>query len=627
MVSLSLHFEAENTKNRNAQRIPAGAFFIANFKKNALIITNFEIILRFFKKRTKLVNNLMQYLDMWFVDSKTNKIFLFDGREKSSITKWFLLVFLFVLSLKIQAQSCQPNTSNFQFVPTTKNRIIEWDKFPEFTLPFKIIYGGPRFGDAKKSPLKHGFSHLATYEDKDADLDPKNRAWLWYGVAYAQKRQPWETARNPWGNDMNLYNSHFEAGIKAAAGNFNNTVQGGIPDVDIFLLDIERQHKSNDSILSLKNHPLTPISYKNLDNQSFILQYKKDLQALYTIPFAKTRASGIPQTMKLGAYADTPIGTNYINFPSNNWQKWTTDATQLNFLNYDFSKNKLGGSYHDQQDFWSPTGYFFFDYPNPLASEYLAYLLFQVEVNRAWSDKPIIPFVAVRYFYDISNSDKFIKPFMAEATAIFPFFSGANGLWLWDAPTNFSRNENFAGYEYFINGLYRLSLYKNFFEGKNELVIPTPALQYTDTPKPIWRGVVKDNQLLVAAHNPYAKNENEIVNVPISYRNWSGIVTLKGYEVFLCKFDLSITNNEDPAVISSIEIMPNPTSEILNIKINSLQKLNTQIELIDLKGRVLSKETVILEQGNNSKSLRINQLSYGTYFVRVLNTSTRFVKE
>jgi hypothetical protein len=537
-----------------------------------------------------------------------------------------LSLFFLIISLKTHAQTCQPNASTFQFTPTTKNRTIEWDKFPQFTLPFKIIYGGPRFGDANKSPLKHGFSHLATYEDKDADLDPKNRAWLWYGVAYSQKGQPWELVRSPWGNDMNLYNSHFETGIKAAAGNFNNTVQRGIPDVDIFLLDIERQHKTNDSILSLKNHPLTPLAYKNLDNQSFILQYKKDLQALYTIPFAKTRAAGIPSTMKLGAYADTPIGTNYINFPSNDWKKWTTDASQLNFLNYDFSKNQLGGSFHNQQDFWSPTGYFFFDYPNPLASEYLAYLLFQVEANRAWSDKPIIPFVAVRYFY-ASSSDKFIRPFMAEAAAIFPFFSGANGLWLWDAPTNFSKNESFAGYEHFINALYRLSLYKNFFEGKNELVIPTPALEYTNTSKPIWRGVAKDNQLLVAAHNPYAKSENEVVNVPIAYKNWSGIVTLKGYEVFLCKYDLSVSGNEKPAVISSIEILPNPTSETLNLKINSLLKLNTQIELIDLQGKIIQKEEATLEQGESRKSLKINGIASGVYFVRILNESKKFVKE
>lgn len=582
-------------------------------------------------KRTKLVNYSMRYLEIRIL--KKRMVFninfpkVLNSQQLSFLKVIFAMLFLKTSSTLTQAQNCQPNSSNFKFTPTTKNRTIEWDKFPEFTLPFKIIYGGPRFGDANKSPLKHGFSHLATYEDKDADLDPKHRAWLWYGVAYVQKGQPWELVRSPWGNDMNLYNSHFEAGIKAPAGNFNNTVQRGIPDVDIFLLDIERQHKSNDSILSLKNHPLTPIAYKNLDNQSFILQYKKDLQALYALPFIKTRAAGIPSTMKLGAYADTPIGTNYINFPSNNWQKWTTDVTQLNPLNYDFSKNRLGGIFHDQQDFWSPTAYFFFDYPNPLASEYLAYLLFQIEVNRAWSDKPIIPFVAVRYFYDVSNSDKFIRPFMAEAAAIFPFFSGSNGLWLWDAPTNFSRNESFATYEYFINGLYKLSLYKNFFEGKNELVIPTPALEYTKTSKPIWRGVVKDNQILVAAHNPYAKNENEVVNVPISYKNWSGIVTLKGYEIFLCKFDLSVSRNENPVVISSIEIMPNPTSETLNLKINSLEKVKTQVELIDLQGDILNNEEVFLEQGNNNKSLKINHLSYGTYFVRILNTSKKFVKE
>ncbi|MCU0327185.1 MAG: T9SS C-terminal target domain-containing protein, partial [Spirosomaceae bacterium] len=153
-------------------------------------------------------------------------------------------------------------------------------------------------------------------------------------------------------------------------------------------------------------------------------------------------------------------------------------------------------------------------------------------------------FVSVRYFYNPSVKDKFIKPYMAEATAIFPFFSGANGLWLWDDPLNHNRDENFGLYEHFINGLYRLSLYKNMFEGNYELVIPTPARDYNDTQKPIWRGVFKDNNLLVAAHNPYAKSDNDVVTVPVAYKNWQGSVTLKGYEVFLCKFDLSLTSNE-----------------------------------------------------------------------------------
>lgn len=551
---------------------------------------------------------------------------LYEGfmRKKDFRLVFLLLVFIWPDAF---AQPCQPVNSSFQFSPTTRNRTIEWQKFPEFSLPFKIVWGGPRFGDTQKQPLKHGFSHIGYYEGQDPDLEPKNRAWIWYGVASPSANQPWETIRSPWNNNTDLYKSHFRNGINAVADNFHSTFRSGVPNVDLMIFDIERNIRSNDSILVLKNHPLTPQQYKSLDNQSFILQYKKDMQNLYAEPFKQMRSVGIPQTMKLGSYADPPIPTTYINYPSLSWREWTTATSQINYLNYDFSKNALGGEFHNQQDFWGPTAYYFFDYPSPLAVDYLSFLLFQVEINRAWSNKPIIPFVSVRFFYNPSLKDKFIRPYMAEATAIFPFFSGASGLWLWDDPLNHNRDENFGLYEHFINGLHRLSLHKNMFEGNYELVIPTPARDYNDTQKPIWRGVFKENNLLVAAHNPYAKSENDVVTVPIAYKNWQGSVTLKGYEVFLCKFDLNLTGNENPSVLSSIEVLPNPTQEELKLRINATQSLSANIELVDAQGRIVYAEKANIDLGSNDKVLKINQLSSGTYFVRILNSTKKFIKQ
>ena len=80
--------------------------------------------------------------------------------------------------------SCQP--SSFLLTPTTQNRTIEWQKFPEFSLPFSIVYGGPRFGDAQKQPLKHGFSHLSTSDGGDADLV---RNWLSVGKSAVGNNQ------------------------------------------------------------------------------------------------------------------------------------------------------------------------------------------------------------------------------------------------------------------------------------------------------------------------------------------------------------------------------------------------------------------------------------------------------
>jgi hypothetical protein len=177
---------------------------------------------------------------------------------------------------KVNAQnSCQPNS--FLLTPTTQNRTIEWKKFPEFTLPFSIVYGGPRFGDAQKQPLKHGFSHLATSDGNDADLPRNQRAAVWYGTGYPSANQPWETIKSPWGNNIELYKNKWKNDMSGFATNFSSSAGTGIADIDLFVPDIELQIKSNDSILILKNHPTTPIVYRSLDNQSFIYQYKNDL--------------------------------------------------------------------------------------------------------------------------------------------------------------------------------------------------------------------------------------------------------------------------------------------------------------------------------------------------------------
>ena len=536
-------------------------------------------------------------------------------------TKYILLLLLFSFIQKTKAQnSCQ--SSSFQLVPTTKNRTIEWQKFPEFSLPFSIVYGGPRFGDGQKQPLKHGFSHLATSDGNDADLSPNQRAMVWYGVGYPSANQPWETIKSPWGNNIELYKNKWRNDLAGFSNAFSSSAGTGKVDINLFVPDIELQIKSNDSILVLKNHPTTPSVYKNLDNQSFIAQYKKDIQALYAQVFAETKNNSTKNT-KIGGYSDAPILNTYINITGNSWQKWTSDASLLNYVNYDFSKNTLGGQAFNNQDFFSPSAYYYYDYPSPLAPDYLAYMLFQIEVNRAWTSKPIIPFVWLRFSYTTQFVKKFIRPFMAEATAIFPFFSGANGLWLWDDPGTFKTDENYFVYEYFINGLYRLSQYKDMFSGNYELVIPTPAREYVDTHKPIWRAVAKGKDLLVAAHNPYAKDENEIVTIEVAFKDYRQNVTLKGYEVFLCKFDMTLLENEP--IISNFEVFPNPAEEQISIKAFSLKLQETMLEVFDINGKKVLQEKTILLQGENYKSLNISALSNGVYFIRLLEFSKKVI--
>nr|WP_295930104.1 hypothetical protein [uncultured Dyadobacter sp.] len=88
---------------------------------------------------------------------------------------------LLLHTVPVRSQDCEPD---YVLNPVKTNNTIEWGKFPEFSLPFKIIYSGPRFGDTQSQPLKHGFSHIAAYSGPEpGSLNPANRAVLWYGVA------------------------------------------------------------------------------------------------------------------------------------------------------------------------------------------------------------------------------------------------------------------------------------------------------------------------------------------------------------------------------------------------------------------------------------------------------------
>jgi len=127
----------------------------------------------------------------------------------------------------------------------------------------------------------------------------------------------------------------------------------------------------------------------------------------------------------------------------------------------------------------------------------------------------------------------------------------------------------------------------------------------------------------VAAHNPYAKDENEVVTIEVAYKNYRQNITLKGYEVFLCKFDMTLLASE-PA-ITNLEVSPNPASDQIQLKIFSKKEQQTPVEIFDITGKKVLQEKVSLLQGENAKTLNISGLSSGVFFLRVLGESRKIV--
>jgi len=521
------------------------------------------------------------------------------------------MLLLLGVALTRPALAQQTCADRLTFTPVSQPNRIEWSKFPDFSLPFPIVYAGPRFGDTSGQPLRHGFSHLETVTNGEV-IPARQRAVTYYGLAYGLG-QPWETSQSPWANDLTAYRANWNNWLSGLSGGQRNAAGKYVVSVSRITLDIERIAETNTQILRLKTDPRVPAQYRSLPDADFITAYKRAIRNLYAEAARYMRQNADLTNVVLSSYADTPVLNTYLNVPTFSWTDWTTNLNRVNYLVKDSTESRVGGPYYDQLDALSPSAYYYYDYPSPLAKDYLAYLLFQVEVNRSWSTKPVIPWVWLRY-HDSSNTPyTFVQPFMAEATAIFPFFSGAAGLWLWDNESlTTTRTDNFSAYEHFTHGLYRLSKFADQFQGPHELVIETPARDLMDKQLPVWRGVVKGNTILIAAQNPYA-NDGAKTELVVRYKNtWQRTIELTGREVLLCRYDMgTVTATEPP--LSAVQTYPNPATNQLIVAFGQTPTASTELTMRSLTGQVVLRKMATAAQ----ETLNTAGLPAGLYLLGI----------
>ena len=270
----------------------------------------------------------------------------------------------------------------------------------------------------------------------------------------------------------------------------------------------------------------------SLTSSQFSARYKKDMLKLSAsaVHFLKQRTS--PITTRYSSYGDVPIVRNLYGIPKRTWKEWQTDPKAINFMGDD--SPGIENPFASELNVNTPSAYYFLP-----SGKNLAYMLFQIEVNKARSDKELILFVTPR-FVGKNNSGRPINSELAEASAIFPFFSGANGLWLWEKSTDRSKSEDeevLPTYRAFFKGLERLSENKRFFTGDYKLHFSHTAHAAFSDKLPVWRSVVKGNEILISAQNPYAKPGVE-TTLTIQYEGWEKEIKLIGKEVFLDHFKL-----------------------------------------------------------------------------------------
>ncbi len=452
---------------------------------------------------------------------------------------------------------------------------------------------------------------------------------LWYSVASIDgSTQPWSVVglESPWGNDTATYRRHWDRFIGDMANAFDDSRGSGVPRADIICLDIERVQELDRDILPLKNDERVPAKYRALPDDEFLRVYKRDIKWWYAEAVRYLRSKGIAVNTRLTSYSDVPVRGTWLNIPSNSWLDWTTNTTRTHFLTQD-EAGKIGGPFYEQLDLLTPSAYYYYPYENPIGKDYLTYLLFQIEANRAWSDKDQVPFVWLRYHDSFSPGAPLVPKFIAEATAIFPFFSGAKGLWLWEnGAFEKTRQENYAAYEHFINGLYRLSRFGDMFRGEYELVIPQSARDLMEQRRPVWRGVAKEGKIVIAAQNPYA-NDGQRTDLTVNYKQWTRTITLTGKEIFLCKFDLADVVSALDSSLAVATIYPNPTASSVFVNLSSRSTQSEVIfELVDLRGVVLRTQIMPTKTGDHPYQFDLPKVPAGTYIVKVSGETSSITK-
>jgi hypothetical protein len=450
-----------------------------------------------------------------------------------------ILFVLFILGGISNAQVFQHECNGNVMPIDTTGAEINWQQFPDFTLPFTVIYHGEAPSDSLLHPLKKGFSHIATSDFAYKDtLLPDHRAYTWTGLSTAdgwavETKQPWTLIKSPWDNNIQGYRIKWFQKFNYIRNNWYkyNPVTG--KKLDLVIADLENAFHDDAHILSIKNDSLVPIYYQNLTDSAFVSEYKVAMKELYAASL-QLLDDVLHDDVKISSFSELPIRATWWGIYEHNWNEWTTDSTLIDYLVTD-SNGVINSSFYNKHDILAPSIYNFYNVNTEREGrKYLAYNLFVIEVNQVWSNKEQLVYCWLNYHPCCSETEA-VEPWMAEATAIFPFMAGAMGLYPWLPRSSDT-------YEYFVFGLYRLSQYADMFDGNQSYVIPEPAYDSFINESPIWRGVVNVNKILIAAHNPYA-SPDETTFVNVSFNHWEETIALSGNEIFLCQFELDTTDH------------------------------------------------------------------------------------
>ncbi len=79
----------------------------------------------------------------------------------------------------------------------------------------------------------------------------------------------------------------------------------------------------------------------------------------------------------------------------------------------------------------------------------------------------------------------------------------------------------------------------------------------------------------------------------------------------------TITGTNEPAIVSNMEVFPNPASDIATLSLNLAEKKDVQLRMIDVTGKVVYEANLGQLSGDQQLPIRVRHLNAGTYMLSI----------
>lgn len=261
--------------------------------------------------------------------------------------------------------------------------------------------------------------------------------------------------------------------------------------------------------------------------EEFSRLYFRQWASWFYLPCKWTRRVRTGQ--RVGLYGVQPFRCDY-------WGLVGRDARQIDGSHA--VDDQLWPAIDPYVGFYISSIYCFYDLPDSIF-----YMAANVEENwrrtRVYGDKPVYAYVSMRYHP--SNPDlagQELAPWLAEAMAVVPWFSGAKGMVLWGFEPD-ARGQPYRNLPGFMNSLDRVARVSHRL-AKAELVIDQPAHQLWNARQPLIRKMrCSDSEWYVLGINPW-QDEAAICTVPVECggRTWN--LELSGRRAAVFHLDPSV---------------------------------------------------------------------------------------